>query len=393
MTRGRNAILPCVAVASYVFAVLFWLHNDRRAPLRVFDDSSIHNTSPKGLSLAHAYLSKRAERSAARSRVAALTRAIAPDGVESDAVVFRVSPSHLPAIAPPPRAGANEPTNEVPVRTRASSLLSWREEEWIRGGGRLVIALDGPYGPVGVEEALVPGEPLKALPIWPAVHRLELEQARVLVDMAPGHPHSLFLIGARQVASLRRIGNGELILMSCPEVLQNERLGQGDHLALLETLAGSDRPVYFDEAVHGSMSDAGIVETMVRLGLGPFLLTIALTAAAAFWRARTRVGPPEEPWRESRSEAVDLVDSLARLYGRALGRRDAIALYHECLARAVALRTGLRGERLAERVKELTGDDPPPAAEGRRDMGAAEFKRWIRTINDAFARVEHVESL
>ncbi|MHC4251067.1 MAG: hypothetical protein ACYS9X_18250, partial [Planctomycetota bacterium] len=173
-----------------------------------------------------------------------------------------------------------------------------------------------------------------------------------------------------------------------------------DHLALLEALAGRGRPVYFDEYVHGMESRAGALEIVRGWGLGALVVTGALAAVAAFWRARRRIGPPEDDFRETRVEAVDFVDSLAELYGRALRRIEALALYEESFRQGASVSTGLRGPALEERVKSLTkGLDIPTnlaaglaAADRRvRDMSVQEFNRYLRGLNQAFGRLEHAK--
>ena len=67
-----------------------------------------------------------------------------------------------------------------------------------------------------------------------------------------------------------------------------------------------------------------------------------------------RVGPAEDDFRETRSDAIDLVGSLGALYERTTTEEQALALYRDSLTRTVAMQTGLRGEQLQKRVNDLT---------------------------------------
>ena len=188
--------------------------------------------------------------------------------------------------------------------------------------------------------------------------------------------------------------------MSCPEVLQNDRLARGDNLALLEALAGAGRPVYFDEYIHGLQASSGVMELFRSWGLGPLVILSGLAALTCFWRASARIGPEEDDHRETRTEAVEFVDSLAQLYDRALKRVEALALYEEVFRKSVTAVTGLRGKALDDRILGFTKDLEIPTNLGaalrltagrRRDMSAPEFRRYLKGLNEAFGRLENVK--
>ena len=196
---------------------------------------------------------------------------------------------------------------------------------------------------------------------------------------------TVVLAGAEPIAALQTIGAGEVILLSCPEIFHNRLLGKAHHLALLETLAGlrDGRAVFFDERSHGLGEDGGVIEALGAWGLGPLLLLAVLAAAAGFWRAATRLGPPDREDKDTRSDAVELVDSLADLYDRALSRGDAVRLYHESFLHTVAAESGLRGPSLEARAKELLEG----AGEGAGPFEPDQLDRSLRTLNEAFRRL------
>jgi len=380
--RVLVAVLPLVAG---VVAAVAWLAADRRLSREAFPAYSVHNTGPEGLSLAHAYLQARRPDGA----VGTLARDVARAGLEADAVLLRVAPEVPPweaYAAGPAEAGAEE---EAAADEAPRPLLTEAERAWVEGGGRLVLFV-GPaaYGPLAVEPGAA--DPVEvAFPLWPGVRDLEPAGARALAGPDLRRAVTVLARGERVAGARWALGRGEVVALAIPSVLQNARLERGDHLALLEAVAGEGRPVYFDELLHGLRDDPGLVSYVVDVGLGPLLLLALLAWAAGAWRGGARLGPPDREPEEARSEAVDLVDSLAVLYAGALSRREALALYAQALEREVGLRTGLRGEGLAARVRELAGGDPAPAARGTGDLGRAELAEGLRRINEAFRRLDH----
>ncbi len=358
-----KGLVVWLGAAAYFVGALLWLAKTRPLVEPIFEAGSVYNIAPPGLSLAYRYLGGRA---------AVLARPVEAGELSANGVVFRIRPRLLP-----------------PLRS-AGSPLTPGEEEWIRGGGRLVVALATAYGDLAVQAAARGGAVLKVYPDWPSVQRVQPDPVRGLTGQGAAGAYALFASGELPVASRRSLGRGELVLLACPEVFENRLLGEADHLALLETLAGRGRSLYFDEHVHGLDDEAGLPELLALWRLGPALLLLALIAAVAFWRARVRVGPQQDLYQETRSDAVDLLDSLAQLHGRALRRDEALALYHASLGRAVAWKTGLRGEALAARLRELTG--PPPPRREKDEMAAPDFARRLRRLNDGFRRLKHADT-
>ena len=266
-------------------------------------------------------------------------------------------------------------------------LLTPEEEAWIRGGGRLVLAVAGPYATLSTHH-VDSADPRKVFPLWPGVEHLQPPERRSLAGGALDGAHAVFAGDRGASVAFRREGKGEVVLLSCPEVFQNGFLGKADHLALLGRLAGEARPVVFDEFVHGVEIQTGALEILRHWGLGPFLLMALLAALAVAWRGRVRTGPPEDDARETRVEAVDLLDSLALLYRRTLPRRQALSLYAKAFQQDVSIRTGLRGPALEARVKELLGRPLVLATPKGKDLAPAAFQLELMKINNAFGRLE-----
>lgn len=389
--------LAALAFALYLTGALIWIGYDRRSARDAFPPGSVFNTGEEGLSLAYAYLQRR---SAAAS---VLQRRVGPELVPQEAVVFRVRPAERPLLLGAEdledgrnpegekdgKDGENGEAGEKKEEKeeRPVPLLTRDEEAWVRGGGRLVLALDESYGPVEVaalEGTMAPAR--KVFPLWPGVSALKMKARRGLGGEAVARGHAVFLAGGAPVAARLPMGAGEVVLFSCPEVFQNGSLGEAHHLALLEALAGlgEGRPVLFDERAHGLGDAPGVLEILGAWGLGPLLLLGLFAAAAAFWRGAVRTGPADRDERDVRSESVELLDSLADLYDRALGRDQAIRLYQESFLHTVAAETGLRGAALQARASDLLG---PDAAPQDGDLSREQFDRALRGLNQAFRRL------
>jgi hypothetical protein len=403
----RGAWLLALALALYVLGVAIQVRYDRRSMREVFEPGSVFNTGDEGLSLAYGYLRAQAARAKSGATVETLHRRVDPEVLPARAVVFRVQPSVAPLLlleeevaeekdedtkdGKDGKDGEKAEEDEPEVAERPAPLLTDAEEAWVRGGGRLVLAVAESYGPLALDPIQGKTTVRKVFPLWPGVTRLAPEKPAALAGAPLASGHAVFLVGEAPVVARLPIGSGEVVLLSIPGVFSNERLGQAQHLAFLESLAGINegRPVLFDERAHGLGETAGLFETLGSWGLGPLVLLVGLTAATALWRAALRIGPPERDDRDTRSEAVELLDSLADLYDRALGRGDAIRLYHESFVHAVAAETGLRGPALEARVRGLLdasgGFDPPAAGE---DLPRDRFERALRALNQAFRRLQ-----
>jgi hypothetical protein len=369
----KRALPLVLALLMFAVGSVLWIVTDRRALQRVYDVYSSANTSKDGLSLAAGYLAK-------KHKVSMLSRPLGREPIERNAVVFRIA-EEMPRFFDPDDL---DPKQYGPPRPKRLPLLNDRDEAFVHGGGRVVLAaregmLDTTTATASVAR--------KVLPIWPDVGDVALEkETRVFIALRP-RMLPLLISGTHVVLGRERIGNGELFVLSAPELLRNDRLM--GNLALLAALAGDGRPVYFDEVLHGITRDDGSLALMKEWNLGPFLLMLAAAAVLVFWRGGRRVGPAEDDARETRSDAVDLVRSLGALYHGVTSDTEAIALYYDALTRAVAHSSGLRGEALRKRVDELTGGLVPP--EGAARLPRVTFARQLGAINQGFETAQRLK--
>jgi len=372
----KRTLLFLAAVAAYFVVVLLWVGGDKRVSKEAFDDFSVANTATKGLSLASKYLARSGR------RVDALTLALNDRNVEPGAVVFRVGPQSEERR----RVDLEEERNQKKKpkkkpRTRyVTPLLNDEEEAWVRGGGRLVIAAAEHYGSLSVVNA--PAKlARKVFPLWSELDTLDLPASRAVFGDALRNGHAVYVAGDRSVVARIADGAGDVIVFGAPEALANEHLGT--NLPLLVALTGGAHHVYFDETIHGMSTGEGTLALLKEWRLGPFLLLLLIVAAVIVWRGGTRVGVPDDEFRDTRSDAIDLVASLGALYDRSMTKGEALAAYHRELTRAVAASSGLRGDALQKRVGELTGGLAPT----RGDVTNEEFQQMLTTLNAAFARL------
>jgi hypothetical protein len=376
-----SARLPWAAAILVTVGALAWLALDPRIPRKAFEDYSLYSSSPRGLSLASRYLA------ATGRRVEPLTRPADRTSLPADAVLFRIRPEISQFLWPvkEEKSVVFKPRDAWEFPVPPTYPFSPEEEDWVRGGGRLVLAIDRPYSSIGIESVDL-ATPRKVFPLWPGVARLEPPATRSIEGAAGLEGVTVFEAGGRAALVHQRRNKGDIIVCSLPEMFQNAHLGRADHLALLDRLAENGRPVFFDEYVHGLQAELGAVEILRRWGFGPFLVLVLLAALASFWRRRVRVGPEEDDARETRVEAVDFVDSLALLYRRMLPRRLALQLYAKAFEKAVSVQTGLRDAALGARIRELLPPRPARPARGK-DLATNDFNRELETINLAFRRL------
>ena len=411
MRSLRALPLWLAGIAFFAGALLVVARGSRRAE-DVFPSASVFDESAHGLSLAYGYLRDRAQQTAGRGApVAVLSRRVGHERLPPEAVVLRIRPNLHPSPASPEERAPDDegdakegPDKKAkpakPIVRKAAVerrdrgvLLSPAEDEWVRAGGRLVLGIASEYGSVSATGSPRATPVRKVFPIWPQVRTLvPAEATRTLAGAAAFEAHALFASGSAPVLSRLLVGKGDVLLLALPEILENANLPRGDHLRLLMALAGENRPVFFDEWALGLGRDEGLLDLMLGWGLGPAFIAGALALALWFWRARTRIGPADRDATESRSEAVDLVDSLASLYDRALTRRATARLYREGFDKAVATRTGLRGAALLRRAEELLRGRAPHVP-GGAEIPPSEFLRTLTGVNEGYRRLyEHGHS-
>lgn len=358
-----------LVMLAFAVTCLWWLDAEHGTTGSSQDQGSTLERGPQGLSLARAWLGEVADR-----RTALLTLPIARAGLPDHGVVMRVVPNagvlHAAIVAHNDKKTAAGKKISTPKPT-------WPDEEpWVARGGRLVLAFKG-AGAQRHEPATV------VLPALAGVNQLALRQGSTLADNLLLEATPIITAGDRVLVARRRVGAGDVWLIACPEIFTNEQLTKADHCAVLLALCPVGRPVWFDEEVHGVANDDGMITLMRHWGLGPALLVGVLLVGLWFWRGRVLLGPPADPWRDHRAEAVEGVEALAGLYRRALSPRDLLELFRQRLLREVILRTGQRPVSARATVDRLTGALRLPSGA----LKDHDFQAAMTRINQAFRSI------
>jgi hypothetical protein len=232
----------------------------------------------------------------------------------------------------------------------------------------------------------------KVLPLFPAVRELHLTPhlslpAKAMVDAQP-----FFEMNFAPAVAFKKLGLGQIWMVDEPFIFENQQLGDGDHLALLAAIAGSRRPVIFDETVHGFTRERGLTELFRGWGLIPALLIAGFACVLLFWRRAATVGAPADGFRDTRSEAIDFVDSAASLFERALIPADALVLYTTHIVREIALRLAISNDDALKRLALLAPSLSPLAAGAQ--MSEREFQVQLQILTHALERFrdEHPRS-
>ena len=391
MMRGRWFIVVIAALLWFVILGA-WIGEDPELSATAYDALSSYNTSAGGVSQAFGYLALR------YGGVRRIVRNMALEQPPRNATILRIGAVRLPAFMELEKESKRGSKKEKQKKEeekkklakRAEKLLDDSEEAWVRAGGRLVIAPSGEY----LQIQLDPGtcsDYRQVFPTDPPLPRIDVPNCHSMSGAGLQRFHSLLINDSGPVLARWPLGAGEVIVFSLPEALSNEYVGRSNNLVLLDWLAGSGRPVYFDETIHGIEMESSVWDLLVTgWGLGPAMVILAAAALAAFWRKARATGPPERAEREIRSEAVDLVQSLGQLYDRAVDREESLRLYYQALVRTVHARTGLTGEALDRLVRRRTeGYDPRPRF---KDITREDFQRMLKILNHAYETVGYANT-
>jgi len=275
--------------------------------------------------------------------------------------------------APVLRRGTAPPPGAVVVVAAPASTLEEQDLdpllEHVARGGTLVFAA-GPAPQPVLEERLrvrllpAPGTRM-AVPLAP--HPLV---AGVVLPVGEGqvttaNPEALPISGSRDQTSVLAVpwGRGEVLLLSGPEPLSNERLTEGNALSFLVRLAARG-PVAFDE--RWLTSRAAAPAPPAALGV---IIAQALRAGGAFALARGRrlgaIRPP--PAEAGGRTARDYLRSLAALYRRAAAEGELSRAAWRRARRGLELRAGIPAR--------LSDDDAALRLAARSPASAAAFAR------------------
>jgi len=224
----RRALPLLLAIAAFFVLAVVWIGNDRTISERAFDDFSIENTSPAGLSIAFRYLQRTGH------RVFRLDGPLRGNAVPANAVLIRAGvledPSFVDDEETAPRKTKGKGTGKgkkqikpaAPRPTRnVTPLLTSIEDQWVRGGGRLILGSPVSFGPLklrGEKKRMAEKVfPLPTSAVWITAPKPRSIDPRTL----PARMHTLFTVNGAPAIVRERIGNGDVIFIAIPEFLQN----------------------------------------------------------------------------------------------------------------------------------------------------------------------------
>jgi hypothetical protein len=119
------------------------------------------------------------------------------------------------------------------------------------------------------------------------------------------------------VAAAYRVGQGTIVVIADPRLLQNEFLGQNDNAVLgAHLLADFQRPVVFDEFYHGLTVRGNPFWLLSRFPYGLLAATVLAATLLVGWRAARFLGPPLASRQIPRRTLAEYIDAMAQLLSR-----------------------------------------------------------------------------
>lgn len=269
--------------------------------------------------------------------------------------------------------------------------------EWVEAGGRAVIAIEGPWDDfaasrtgagmaqldiaqafglmfrdrpaVSREATPVPGSPLGS-----GVESVEIRsrygivapdagqdeddesdhEAGMVARIGPDDLTRHLTAGDADVMVSFEHGDGEIFLSADAEMFANGRLGERDNLRFVANLVWLNAPggtVYFDEYHHGYKDPSRGSSGVDAAPLNRSLWVVALGAALYLFGRGVRFGRPVPVFDPKRRTAMEYVEALADLFGRAEAEQWALqkiaATFRHRLAAAGGMASAAPAEALA----------------------------------------------
>jgi hypothetical protein len=171
----------------------------------------------------------------------------------------------------------------------------------------------------------------------------------------------------KPVAALVPWGQGQVVVVSAPDLAMNRRLGIADNARFWSSLVGAlgtAHPVAFDEYHHGFTGERSMGEFAARYGLS-YAVAQLLLGVALWALALKRFGRPRTPPREIRVGSTDALFATSRVYREGKHHAHAAAAITRELAATLATRAGLSNRSTPTEVSAALD------ARGRKDLARA----------------------
>lgn len=292
-----------------------------------------------------------------------------------------------------PRSGSLVVVGDAPLQVDLSDEHVERLAEWVRAGGRLVIAGNAGVAVVerlGLEAAAARGSEAEirsrvSVPLTDGVGRVAVGPGRAIA----GDPRWVELFGDEAGAALlaAQVDQGQVLWLADAGPLTNERIGEADNAVLALHLASARQPVWFDEYHQGFARGGSAFE---RLGPGGQAATVlaALGLVLLLVSVSRRSGPPVPAPAEQQARTLTYIDSLAALYRRAGAHREALATLRDGLTRALVRRYGSPVAGLKRHPAAAEALARADALLGRDTIPEDEFREAARLVARARREVE-----
>jgi hypothetical protein len=211
---------------------------------------------------------------------------------------------------------------------------------------------------------LVPAQPSA---FTRGVEKLEAKVAAFLTLPSTAVPLVLDDQLGKPVAALVPWGQGQVIIVSAPDLAMNRRLAVADNARFWSSLVGAlgtTHPIAFDEYHHGFTGERSMGEFAARYGLS-YAIAQLLLGVALWALALKRFGRPRTPPREIRVGSTDALFATSRVYREGKHHAHAAAAITRELAATLATRAGLNSRSTPTEVSAALD------ARGRKDLARA----------------------
>jgi hypothetical protein len=225
--------------------------------------------------------------------------------------------------------------------------------------------LDASHLDVRLDEARAT---FKAEASWGATYEVVLVRAQVLKP-GPGLRPLLTCADGLLVASVDRGDAPPVMLITDPDLINNQGLGKGDHAEILAGLLAHLDGVHalvFDETLHGDVRRGELLASLLRFPVLPVTAHLTVLTLLALWAFSGHFGTPREAGAARAGGREVFIDTTARLLEGSIAEGLALTWYWRHVSDAVSTWLRLPAEDPSERIARLaaaaaahgTSDDP-----------------------------------